>query len=121
MKKVYQPIVIERSNEIVKTLEESGFFIEYELSNTEFAKEFLCEKLTEKFIENGSDLEGGIFSESEFEEILKMIITGTILTELKKKGYINSYEDENTEETFFLTKHGKEMLKNLNNTDENKE
>ncbi len=37
---------------------------------------------------------------------------------LKNKGYINSYEDENTEETFFLTEDGKEMLKNLKSTDD---
>ena len=31
--------------------------------------------------------------------------------ELKRKGIINSYEDDNTEETFFLTEEGKKILK----------
>jgi predicted transcriptional regulator len=117
MNKIYQPIVIERSNEIVQSLVESGFFNEYELPNTDFAKEYLCEKLTEKFIENGSDINEAIFTENEFENILRVIITGSVLGELKRKGYIGSYEDDETEETFFLTEEGKEMLKNLKNID----
>ena len=119
MNKVYQPVVLERSNEIVQSLVESGFFKDYELPSTDFAKEYLCEKLTEKFIENGSDINDTIFTENEFENILRVIVTGSILGELKRKGYINSYEDENTEETFFLTEDGKEMLKNLKSTDDN--
>jgi predicted transcriptional regulator len=118
MNKVYQPVVLERSNEIVQSLVESGFFKDYELPSTDFAKEYLCEKLTEKFIENGSDINDTIFTENEFENILRVIVTGSILGELKRKGYINSYEDENTEETFFLTEDGKEMLKNLKSTDD---
>jgi predicted transcriptional regulator len=117
MKKNYQSIVIERSNEIVGSLVESGFFKDYELPNTDFAKEYLCEKLTEKFIENGSDINEAIFNEEEFENILRVIITGSVLGELKRKGYIGSYEDDETEETFFLTEEGKEMLKNLKSTD----
>lgn len=121
MDKIYQPIVLEKSNEIVESLVESGFFKDYELPNTDFAREYLCEKLTEKFIENGSDIGDSIFEENEFEMILRVIITGTVLGELKRKGYINSYEDENTEETFFLTEDGKEMLQNLKNNLDEKE
>lgn len=118
MNKIYQPLVIERSNEIVQSLVESGFFKDYELPSTDFAKEYLCEKLTEKFIENGSDINEAIFSENEFENILRVIIAGSVLGELKRKGYIGSYEDDETEETFFLTEEGKEMLKNLKNSDD---
>jgi DNA-binding PadR family transcriptional regulator len=39
-------------------------------------------------------------------------VAGSILYELKDKGYVNSYEDDNTEEMFFLTKKGKKYLKN---------
>jgi len=118
MNKIYQSVVLDTAENIIENLTESGFFNDYELPSTSFAKELLCEKLTEKFIEVGSEIEGEVFSEKEFEEILKQIIVGTLLNELKNKGYINSYEDENTEETFFLTEDGKEMLKNLKSTDD---
>jgi len=35
--------------------------------------------------------------------------------ELKEEGILNSYEDENTTETFFLTKKGKGVVKGLKN------
>ena len=53
-----------------------------------------------------------LFEEEEFNVILREIVAGTILTELKNKGLVNSYEDDNTEELFFLTQKGKNMLKN---------
>jgi hypothetical protein len=122
MNKIYQPIVLEKSEEIIKSLIESGFFIDYEIPNTKFAKELLCEKLTEKFINGELSEDNAIFNEDEFENILKYIITGSILYELKTKGLVNSYEDENTEELFFLTERGKEILKNIQKIDdENKE
>jgi hypothetical protein len=45
MKKTYQPIVIEKSEEIVKSLIESYFFEDYELSTTDFAKTYFCDNL----------------------------------------------------------------------------
>ena len=50
MPKIYQPIVIERVNEIIEILTETHFFSDYDLDNTEFAKTYLLDKLTEKFI-----------------------------------------------------------------------
>lgn len=113
MTKIYQPIVIEYSNEIVDTLIESEFFLENEIDDYTFAKNFLCEKLTEKFITTGLDREVGIFTEDEFNDILKNILAGSVLYSLKNKGYINSYEDENTEELFFLTEEGKKYVEEL--------
>jgi len=59
-----------------------------------------------------------LWTEDEFEVILQKIIVGSILYELKENGVLNSYEDENTEETFFLTEKGKllkdELKNNLN-------
>lgn len=116
MEKIYQPFIIEESNRIVQSLEESGFFEEYELTSNSFAVELFCEKLTEKFI-NGTLETEEIFDHSEFTKCLQEIIAGTLLYELKEKGLINSYKDEETEEVFFLTNEGKEYVKNLN-TDE---
>ena len=113
MNKIYQPIVIEKTNDIIESL--IDFFDDYEIESLDFAKEYLCDKLTEKFI-NGELEEDEIgnvllFTESEFEVILKELIAGSILYELKDKGLIGSYEDNTTEETFFLTKKGKKLLK----------
>ena len=113
MNKIYQPIVIQYSEEIVQTLIESEFFIENDIENYDFAKNFLCEKLTEKFITTGLDREIGIFTEDEFTEILKNIVAGSVLYSLKEKGYINSYEDEDTEELFFLTEEGRKYMEEL--------
>ena len=109
----YQPIVIEKTTEILCILEESNFFKDYEIENFDFAIKYLNDKLTEKFISGELDEESdNLFGEEEFNVILREIIAGTILTELKHKGLVNSYEDDNTEELFFLTQKGKKMLKN---------
>ena len=104
----YQPIVIEKTTEILCILEETNFF-----ENFDFTIKYLNDKLTEKFILGELDEESDdIFEEEEFDVILREIVAGSILTELKHKGIVNSYEDDNTEELFFLTKKGKNMLKN---------
>ena len=109
----YQPIVIEKTTEILCILEEYNFFKDYEIENFDFAIKYLNDKLTEKFILGELDEESDdLFEEEEFNVILREIVAGTILTELKNKGLVNSYEDDNTEELFFLTQKGKKMLKN---------
>jgi hypothetical protein len=105
--------VIEKTTEILCILEESNFFNDYEIENFDFAIKYLNDKLTEKFILGELDEESdNLFEEEEFNVILREIVAGTILTELKQKGLVNSYEDDNTEELFFLTQKGKKMLKN---------
>jgi hypothetical protein len=111
MGKVYQPSVIEKTNLIIEILTNTNFFKDYELESTDFATTYLNDILTEKFIE-GKITEDNLelFETEEFELILKEIVSGTILNELKNKGYLNSYEDDNTEELFFLTEQGKKFL-----------
>lgn len=107
----YQPIVIKRADEIIELLVESNFFTDYELSNTDFAKKLILEDLTKKFIKGDLDMESDeLYNEDEFTLILNRIIAGTILGELKTKGLVNSYEDDDTPEVFFLTDEGKEAL-----------
>lgn len=103
---------------IVSTLHESFFFEDYHIEET-FARKMFTRLLLEIYV-NDPQMEGEFFwSEEEFEEILQKIITGSIMYQLKEDGVLNSYEDENTEETFFLTEKGKiefEKIKNnLNN------
>ena len=115
MNKIYQPIVIEMTNEIISDLTESLFFEDYEIKSTVFAEKYLLDKLTEKFIlgelENDDDEFLGVFDDEEFEVVLREIVAGSVLYELKEKGLVDSYEDETTEEMFFLTKKGKRVMK----------
>ena len=113
MDKIYQPIVIEKCDIILESLTE--FFEDYEIESLDFAKKYMCDKLTEKFILGELDNEEEdtlfLFTEEEFEVILKELIAGSVLYDLKQKGYVESYEDDTTEEMFFLTKKGKKFLK----------
>jgi hypothetical protein len=115
MNKVYQPIVIEETEHFIEGLKESNFFEDYEIKDLTFARTHLLDIFTEKFI-NGllNDDEIELFTEDEFDILLKELVAGSILFELKGKGWIDSYEDENTEEMFFLTDEGKKFVKNVN-------
>lgn len=115
MSKIYQPVVIEMTNDIIMDLVESEFFADYEIQSTEFAKKYLLDKLTEKFIlgelENDEDEFLGVFNDDEFDVVLREIVAGSVLYELKEKGLVDSYEDDSTEEMFFLTEEGKKHMK----------
>jgi hypothetical protein len=114
MDKIYQPSVISKTNEIVDFLVEINFFKDHEIESTDFAKKFFNDVFTEKFIEGTLD-DDSLITEDEMENYLKLILVGSVLESLKEKGYINSYEDETTEEKFFLTEDGKDYLKNISN------
>lgn len=112
MSKIYQPIVIQEAEHLIEGLKESLFFDDYEIEDLTYAKQHILNLMTEKFINGQLDSEiDEIFSEDEFEQLLKEIVAGSLLYELKQKGLVNSYEDENTEEMFFLTEKGKSYLK----------
>jgi hypothetical protein len=119
MSKVYQPIVIEEAENLLEGLKDSKFFEEYEITDLTFAKEYLLEVMTEKYISgllgDFDEESGELFTEEEFSKLLKEIVAGSILNSLKEEGYLNSYEDETTEELFFLTEKGKKHLEDLNN------
>ena len=115
MSKVYQPIVIEETEYFIEGLAEAGFFEDYEIKDLTFVRTHLLDIFTEKFINgllNDDDLE--LFEEDEFDTLLKQLVAGSILFELKEKGFVDSYEDDNTEEMFFLTDEGKKHVKNTN-------
>ena len=112
MEKIYQQIVIDKTNEILEVLVETKIFEEYEIESQDFAKTYLLDKLTEKFISGKiNDDNDALFDEDEFEKILKEIIAGSILYDLKIKGYIDSYDDGYNDEIFFLTEEGKKYIK----------
>lgn len=113
MKTIYQPAVIERAVTMVDLLDELGFFEEYEIENKDFALEYLCNALTEKFISNGLDDEEPLFNEEEMDKCIAEIVAGSYLTEMKENGILDSIEDENNEERFFLTPRGKRIAKQM--------
>ena len=115
MSKFYQPIVIDKAKEILFVLRESDFFAEYEIQDETFAMDYLCDKLTIKFINGELDEDSyeNLFNEDDMEQFLKEIIAGSLLYELQANGIVDSIEDENNEERFFLTDKGKEIAKNI--------
>ena len=80
MNTIYQPIVIEKSNEIIESLVD--LFDDYEIMSLEFTRKYLCDKLTDKFIDGSLDDEDCpilIFSDEEFDVMLREIIAGSVL------------------------------------------
>jgi len=116
MKTTYQPEVIRQTEIIIEGLKESEFFDDYEITDLTYTRQYLNEFFTQKFIDGKleDDIEE-LFTEEEFEVILREIAAGTVLFELKQKGLVDSYEDDNTEEMFFLTEEGKKFVKKLDN------
>jgi hypothetical protein len=107
------PQIQEITDLIIETLILDGFFVDYEITSQDYAKKRFSEELTNKFLINGLDEDGDYFSEEEYHKILNEIVAEDILRNLQSKGFLQSYEDETTEEVFFLTDSGKEKLKDL--------
>lgn len=111
----YLPKIQEITSEIIETLVEDDFFVDFEIESQEYAIKRFSDELTKKFLENGLDEDESVFTEDEFDQILKEIIAEDLLRNLQSKGLLNSYEDDNTEELFFLTEKGREELENMRN------
>jgi hypothetical protein len=115
----YLPKIIEISEELVNILIEDQFFVDFEITDYAYAKKRFCDELTTKFIAGELDFEDGeLFTDDELDAILKEIAAESVLRTLEKGGYINSYEDENVEETFFLTEKGKKEIERLKDVDD---
>lgn len=108
------PKVQEITDTIIEVLTADNFFIDFEIENQEYTRKRFSEELTNKFLINGLDIDDeDPFTEDEYNQILSEIITENVLRNLQSKGYLESYEDETTEEVFFLTKTGKVHLNEL--------
>ena len=113
----FLPKIVEISNEIIEVLIEDKFFVDFEIEDMTYAKKRFCEELTTKFVNGELDESEYIFSDDEYDIILNEIVAEDILRSLQKQGYVNSYEDDNTEEVFFLTDEGKITLDKTDDTD----
>lgn len=115
----YLPRIEKMSQELINTLIEDEFFEDFEITDHGYAKKRFCDELTAKFIAGGIDFdEDDIFTEDELDAILRDIIAENALRGLEKSGFINSYEDDNVEEIFFLTEKGKAELSNIREIDD---
>jgi hypothetical protein len=115
--KAYQPIVIEETYNLIQGLIESEFFLDYDIIDYSFARQFILDELTQKYIDGLFDEseDAELFTEDEFTKLLQKIVAGSLLSELKERGLVSSYEDDDTEETFFLTEEGKQLIRKSDN------
>lgn len=115
----YLPKIVEISEEMINILIEDQFFIDFEITDYSYAKKRICDELTAKFIAGELDFEDGeLFTDDELDVILKEIASESLLRELEKSGYINSYEDDDVEEVFFLTEKGKKEVERLKDVED---
>lgn len=110
----YLPEIVTIVDVMVETLRLDGFFDDFDIDSDEYIKKRLSDELTQQFITSELDYENGFFTEEEYEKILKEVIAEDTLRSLQKNGLIDSYEDDKTEEVFFLTELGKKELGELN-------
>lgn len=111
MKTNYQPIVVKKSTQMLEVLEDLDFFTEHEINNKQYVFEYFCDVFTEKFIKGEITDDDIIINEYEFHKYLTEIILISALQSLKENNLVDSIEDENNEEVFFLTELGKNAVK----------
>lgn len=115
----YLPKITEIADEMIQILVEDHFFEDFEITDYTYARKRFCDELTAKFIAGELDFESNdLFYDDELDIILKEIAAESVLRTLEKGGFINSYEDENVEETFFLTDKGKKEIEKLKDIDD---
>jgi hypothetical protein len=107
MNRVYPSEVNEVGNGIIAILVEDGFFSGEYFSATTYATRYIKDVLLEKFL-GGQALDLG--GDEEMSHHVDMMITGSIIYQLKEQGYVQSYEDEDTPEVFFTTEKGRRLL-----------
>jgi hypothetical protein len=113
MKTNYQPIVVKKSTQMLEVLEELDFFTEHEIKNKQYVFDYFCDVFTEKFINGEINDNDIIINEYEFHKYLTEIILISTLQSLKENNLVDSIEDENNEEVFFLTELGKNTVSKI--------
>lgn len=103
-------------NDYISSVEESGFFISpeipqgYEENGKIYLWNLLVDNLIKKFID-GDDL---ILTLNEFEVVLTRTCVYTMMDRMVDKGFLDTFENENGEEMFFITEEGKKVISQIN-------
>jgi hypothetical protein len=114
MEQINSPKIVDRKVDgILDIIRESGFFDIFEIGEN-YARKELTHVVTEEYVKQLTPDFTVEWSNGQLDKILRRIFTGSVLYELKKEGIVNSYEDENTEEVFFLTEKGKKGFPDSN-------
>lgn len=104
MKGTYQPFIIKQAEEVLELLKE-------DIEVNDQANEDLCIILTKKFIDGTLNEGSQVFSSTEeLDRFINLCLARQDLTSLKAKGLIDTYDDD---ESFFLTKKGKEIAEKM--------
>jgi len=109
MNKTYQPFVVKKSKEIITVIKD-------EIPYSEHATEHLCDILTQKFIDgrlNENDDLQDIFEPDELMVFIAQEKTYSDLKSLIEMGLVGVYDDEKSEDLFFLTEKGKVYMEQL--------
>lgn len=99
----YPEIIIERTNEFLKSLEISGAFAIIE-ATPEFVSNALAHIILQQWLIDG-DIE---ISEEQFNNAINLAEANYAFEGLKENGFISTFDDEN----YFLTEKGKNFEKN---------
>lgn len=113
---MYPQNVIQSTSEFINKVLGNEFFTDNEITiNIDKGKEIAAKHINEYFLKQfikGNNLK--FESEEVCKKILKLIIVDCFIEALKQKGYVDSYEDENTPEMLFITNKGIKQLENYN-------
>ena len=105
----YPKPVAELTEKLLDGLEEEKFF-ESEQADYNITFRRFADLALKKWI-NGDDIED--FTEDEFSQILRFSMVETDLLRLSERGLLDSIENEEGEEMYFLTEKGKKDLGNF--------
>ena len=126
MEQPKSPKVVRRKVEtVLDVIRKSGYFEIFDLKE-DYARKEITHTVLEEYTKQMSSNFEMTWGDKKIGEMLSRIFVGSILHELKEEGIVGTYEDENTEEVFFLTKKGKkynseygDLIHKINNRQSN--
>ena len=109
MKGTYQPFILKLVDDVFEELYD-------EVNPSDTSKEYLCELLTQKFIDGElSEGDDAVFdSEEELLMFVNRCIVNDNLDELHERGLIGTFDDG---ESFFITDEGKKYVEKIRKED----
>ena len=109
MEQPQSPKVVRRKVEtVLDVIRKSGYFEIFDIKEDYARKEITYTVLEEYSKQMSPNFELN-WGDHKIGTMLSRIFVGSILHELKEEGIVGSYEDEQTEEVFFLTEKGRKL------------